>query len=480
MKSTIFLPACLCLGVCLSAMQMANAAVTRGPYLQNGTPSSVVVRWRTDAASDSVVNYGLAADALSQSSVGNLATTEHQVTLSGLQADTRYFYSIGHSGAVLAGDASYRFTTLPTGGSTKPARIWVLGDSGTANVNAAAVRDAYKAYTGSRGTDVWLMLGDNAYVNGTDAEYQAAVFDTYPELLRQSVVWSTMGNHDARSASAATQSGPYFDIFNLPASGEAGGLASGTEAYYSFDYGDIHFVCLDSHETDRSPGGAMLTWLEADLAATSRTWIIAFWHHPPYSKGSHDSDIEANLIEMRANALPILEAYGVDMVLSGHSHAYERSFLLNGHYGNSGSLTPAMILNGGDGREAGNGIYNKFQNGDESGAVYVVAGSSGQIGGGTLDHPAMFISLSQLGSMVLDVNETRIDAHFLTSVGAVADSFSIVKSNTVAADLNFDLIVDSLDLGLLMSHWGSSHAWADLNDDGTVDGNDLSTLLGSF
>jgi 3',5'-cyclic AMP phosphodiesterase CpdA len=65
----------------------------------------------------------------------------------------------------------------------------------------------------------------------------------------------------------------------------------------------------------------MLSWLEADLANTLQPWIIAFWHHPPYSRGSHDSDFEIELLEMRENALPLLEAGGVDLVLCGHSHA---------------------------------------------------------------------------------------------------------------------------------------------------------------
>jgi len=220
------------------------------------------------------------------------------------------------------------------------------------------VRDAYLNFTGSRHTDLWLMLGDNAYSDGTDSEYQTAVFDAtngYPTVLRKSVLWPTFGNHDGHSADSSSQSGPYYDIFTLPKSGEAGGVASGTEAYYSFNYANIHFVCLDSEESDRSPSGAMLTWLKADLAANTQQWLVAFWHAPPYSKGSHDSDSESELKEMRQYANPILESYGVDLVLSGHSHTYERSYLLDGHYGDSSTLTSSMIKDSGDGREDGSG-----------------------------------------------------------------------------------------------------------------------------
>ena len=103
----------------------------------------------------------------------------------------------------------------------------------------------------------------------------------------------------------------------------------------------------------------MLTWLQNDLASTTQPWVIAFFHHPPYSKGSHDSDTDIELKEMRQNALPILENAGVDLVLSGHSHSYERSFLIDGHYGTSSTFTSAMKKNGGSGREDGTGAYRK-------------------------------------------------------------------------------------------------------------------------
>jgi hypothetical protein len=347
--------------------------------------------------------------------------------------DTQYYYSIGTTSAVLDGDdADHFFVTAPLPGDSRPSRIWILGDSGTANTDAQNVASAYINYTGATHTDLWLMLGDNAYEDGTDGEYQAAVFDMYPSLLRKSVLWPTLGNHDGHSADSASQTGVYYDIFTLPAGGEAGGLSSGTEAYYSFDYANIHFICLDSHDSDRSVDGAMLSWLVQDIAQTSQEWIIAYWHHPPYSKGSHNSDTETQLIEMRENALPILEAGGVDLVLGGHSHSYERSFLLDGHYDVSGTLTPAMIVDGGDGRPAGFGAYKGIFNEADpyAGTVYAVAGASGKAkaGSGALDHPAMYLSLVELGSLVLDIDGNRLDATFIDDTGAVKDSFTIEKN----------------------------------------------------
>ncbi|MEO5895365.1 MAG: metallophosphoesterase [Vicinamibacterales bacterium] len=403
--------------------------VTRGPYLQTGTPASVIVRWRTDVATDSRVRFGTSAGVLTSAADNSALTTEHEVLVSGLQPATPYFYSVGTSQTALAGDTSYTFTTSPVTGTSRPTRIWVLGDSGTANANAAAVRDAYLNFTGARGTDLWLMLGDNAYETGTDAEFQSAVFNMYPTVLRQSALWPTLGNHDGQTADSATGAGPYYDIFTLPKNAEAGGIASGTEAYYSFDYGSIHFICLESFETNRAANGPMMTWLRNDVLATTQPWVVAFWHHPPYTKGSHNSDTETELIQMRENALPILEAAGVDLVLTGHSHSYERSFLIDGHYRLSSTFDATMKVDGGSGRTDGTGAYHKPGPGPQThaGAVYAVAGSSGQTSGGTLNHPAMFISINSLGSMVLDVDGSRLDARFLSSTGAVLDYFTIVK-----------------------------------------------------
>jgi acid phosphatase type 7 len=411
-----------------------SASVTRGPYLQIGTPNSTVVRWRTNIATDSRVSYGTTQGSLTSNAGNSVQTTEHEVALSGLSPATKYFYSVGSTSQVLAGnDATHFFVTSPAAGTSSPTRIWVLGDSGTANANAQAVRNAYLSFTGSTHTNLWLMLGDNAYETGTDSEYQAAVFNMYPTTLRQSVLWPTLGNHDTAHSSNPPASLPYFGMFTLPANAQAGGVASGTEKYYSFDYGNIHFICLDSMSSDRSASGPMATWLRADLASSARQWTIAFWHHPPYSKGSHNSDTESELVQMRQTFLPILEDAGVDLVLAGHSHSYERSYLIDGHYGISSTFTNAMKKDGGSGRADGTGAYGKptLGPGPREGAVYAVAGSSGQASGGLLNHPAMFISLNNLGSMVLDVNGNTLDAKFLRENGEVSDYFRIVKG-TVA------------------------------------------------
>ena len=473
----------LALGLLLSVGIAAAAApvVTRGPYLQLGTDDVLTFRWRTSTAVDSAVRIGPAPGQLAPKAAVPGTRTEHVVKVSGLLPDTLYYYAVGTASQVLAGDdAQHFFRTAPAPGARKPLRIWVIGDSGTAGTSPAAVRDAYVAATGGEPANLWLMLGDNAYDDGTDADYQDAVFEMFPAQLRTSVLWPTLGNHDASSTDSSTESGPYFDIFSLPRQAEAGGVASGTESYYSFDYANVHFIGLNSAEEELTVGAPMLEWLSDDLAATEQDWVIAFWHHPPYSKGSHDSDDASDsggrMTAMRTNVLPILEQGGVDLVLAGHSHSYERSFLLDGHYGISSTLIPDMLVDAGDGRIGGTGAYQKPSQGPAAheGAVYTVLGSSAQKDWGELDHPAMYKSLQVLGSLILEIEGDHLDGTFLDSQGVVRDYFTLVKHTAVPPTADFEALpkVGVAPLTVKLHDLSSTNAaaWAwDLDNDGDDD-----------
>jgi hypothetical protein len=401
--------------------------LSRGPYLQMSGPDRMLLRWRTFLPEDSRVQFGAAPGSLTTVVDDPTVTTEHSVMLTGLASDTVYYYSVGDSSRILAGDdADHWFHTSPDVGGTRPSRFWILGDCGSADGNQRAVRDAFLSYNGGPSADLVLLLGDNAYQNGEDGEYQAAVFDMYQETLRTSPMWSTRGNHENNTSD-------YYAMYDFPTAGELGGLASGSEAYYSFDFGNVHLICLDSDATSLSPTGAMATWVTADLAATAQPWIVVFFHHPPYTKGSHDSDnvgdSSGRMIDMRENFLPILEDGGVDLVFSGHSHAYERSFLIDGHYGMSYTFSAAHQADSGDGSTTGDGAYVKGF-GPHEGAVYTVAGSSGKTSSsGSLNHPAMQNSHRVLGSVVLDVNDDRLDVEFLTSTGQVLDEYTLTTAD---------------------------------------------------
>ena len=406
-----------------------SVATADGKFRRDTTHGALLVSTMTSLLTLSVSNGAL-----------NIASSDMIIPMDGgevgrkAKKPTRHF-AVGTTNVTFTGaDSNTFFITHPPIGVAKPVRAWVLGDPGTRKKEQYRVRDAYYQWNGYRTTDLWLMLGDNAYSSGKEEEYQGAVFNAYDAMLRKSVLWPCLGNHDAGSASSPVQSGVYYDLFTLPAQAQAGGVMSGTEAYYSWDYANIHFVSLDSSDSDWSEDGLMVRWLKADLEANKQDWLVAFCHHPPYTKGSHDSDkdkdSDARMRKMRQVVLPLLEQYGVDLMLTGHSHAYERSFLLDGAYSQSWNISDhANFKSSQDGRADGTGLYTKPTRGPapHEGAVYVVAGSSGQIGGGSLQHPAMCISLNVLGSLVLDFDGQRMDATFLDDKAVVRDYFTIQK-----------------------------------------------------
>jgi hypothetical protein len=452
-----------------ATMPLEAAQVIRGPYVQSAAADRMTVCWRTDVASTSELSYGLAADTLAVPEVQSGTRTDHAVTVTGLQPATRYYYRVQgtpDSGTpVNVGGSGYWFKTAPTLGTPAPIRIWTIGDSGYSNYDSVLSFNAYQSATAQQGktTDVFMMLGDNAYGIGTDAEYQNAVFTRYASLLKNAPLWSAFGNHDSYSSTLPDFLGPvpYDSIFRFPTSGECGGVPSGSERYYSFDHGNVHFICLDTNTTgyyDDVPGGnfGMVDWLKADLENCSADWIIAFMHQGPYTKGkSHDSDVSWWMRKTRDYVVPILESYGADLVLHGHSHVYERSGLINGHYGMSPTFNPATMAkwpgNGSDlgavsaagtfiqGSAAAGGPYQKPTALANAGCVYSVVGASSSaqawVGGSTAlvnptPHPAHIVSLSLIGSMVIDIQDNQLKAQYLDATGAVRDDFTILKGAT--------------------------------------------------
>src|SRR5690606_29719012 len=160
-------------------------------------PTTMVVRWRTDLPSDTTLRFGLSETNLSTTISLSGSVTDHEIKIQNLQPDRKYYYSIGSSTAVLAGPGSnYYFVTSPPVRSRRSIRLWVIGDSGENNPASQQVRDAYLSFAGSRLSDVWLMLGDNAYLVGSDLEYTNALFNLFPTILRNTVLWTSPGNHD--------------------------------------------------------------------------------------------------------------------------------------------------------------------------------------------------------------------------------------------------------------------------------------------
>ena len=175
----------------------------------------------------------------------------------------------------------------------------------------------------------------------------------------------------------------------------------------------------------------MAEWLREDLHQTDSDWLIAFWHHPPYTKGSHDSDVEGQLIEMRQEIVPILEARGVDVVLTGHSHIYERSMLMDGAYATP-TVAEGVILDDGDGNPTGDGAYRKSAGlNPHEGTIQIVAGHGGAGVSRKGTMPVMREIVVENGSVILDLDGDTLVGHMINRKGVIRDVFSIVKKGKV-------------------------------------------------
>lgn len=422
--------------------------ITRAPYVQLATESSQVVVWRTDGEIKPVVRIGRSMDELDLPEVKILVkrglhlspagapkgTVQYEAYITDLTPDTTYYYALYHGDQrVTPSDKSYHFKTHPKIGAKTPTKFWIVGDSGTGGREQKLVHEGMKKYQGGEKLDGYLHVGDMAYGSGTDKEFSNKFFPMYDETLRNTVCWASMGNHEGKSSSGETGIGPYYDAYVLPSMAEAGGVPSGTETYYSFDYANVHFICLNSHDLDRSPTAAMAQWLKADLEKTKADWLVAFFHHPPYTKGSHDSDKEEQLIEMRENIMPILESGGVDVVFSGHSHIYERSMLIDGAY-QTPSVNKGVVLDDGDGnpRVGGDGSYKKSGGlAANNGSIQVVAGH----GGTGLRRKANHVLMSQIimmhGSVIMETKGNQLSLKMISYHGEEEDYCVIEKGGKV-------------------------------------------------
>ena len=403
----------------------------RAPYFQKQAADGISVLWNTAESETGVLRYGLSPDKLDVELKEDIAGEAHELRLTGLQTGQRYYYAVGNTTVMnYGGSKNDWFMTAPETGVDTAVRLWVIGDSGQPGKIAWAVRDAMKVWVddnsreGKPYLDQWLTLGDNAYRSGSDQQFRFGFFDSYSSVLNNIAPWPGYGNHDSRRRA-------FFKIFSLPEQAESGGVASGTENYYSFDYANIHTVMLDSQDSDRDSDGEMLNWLKRDLEAykvSAQDWLIVVFHHPPYTKGSHNSDNEGDsggrMADMRQTVLPVLEQYGADLVMSGHSHVYERSYLMDCHYGDSSQFSDKNIVSHG---AEGNDIDFVKSKGAHSGTVYVVAGASAKVDRGPINHPAMAISMMKAGSLLIDIEGNHLVARYIGADAEVEDEFTIEK-----------------------------------------------------
>lgn len=427
-------------GLCLFLFFISNslsAQITRKPYLQIHTPKSIMVRWNTSNSDTGRVHYGLTADALINIAVESDTGTFHKVTISGLTPATKYYYSID----TLSGSDEQYFITSPVSGSRGKTRIWVISDFGQTdeddNVERMKTVNRWKIFNGENyHSDFILSLGDQTE-NDIQEELQQTFYNLLEPILLNSPLFTIEGNHDNYDGLVN-----YKATFSVPSNGEAGGYSSNSQDYYSFDYANIHFVMLSTEIDDID--GQQLSWLRNDLQNIDEDktdWLIACLHRPFHSGGYHPTNISSTAQEQRDYWLKELENYGVDLILQGHNAIYERSFLLNNLIGPTTDLTDANIIDGGNGREDGDGAYFKGSGiNPNQGTIFIEVAPGGDAVNNNAHYPIFSYAYSGTaieGSVVLDVDSTnRLDAYFLcnrpnTDSSYLWDYFTIIKSDTV-------------------------------------------------
>lgn len=288
--------------------------LVRFPYLQQVSTDSAKVLWtsRTRGAHSvqvtrpngtAVGTFGAVLDETAHPT----GAFQYVADLTGLDAAEVYCYSLVREGLVLGGPLGFR--TAPRPNDQAPVSFVAFGDSGLASVD----QDAVFAQMQGVPFDLALGTGDMAYGSGTLEQLEQTFFAVYEPMLASIALYPTPGNHDYKTADAA----PFREVFALPDNGGP----SNAERRYSFDWGDVHFVSIDRQALNEEQAA----WLAWDLERNDRPWTIVFTHQSPYSSGEHGSSMA-----FRQLFSPILEQHGVQLVLAGHDHDYERSEVING------------------------------------------------------------------------------------------------------------------------------------------------------
>lgn len=369
----------------LTASVAQAAPLTRAPYLQLVGPDTATVAFRLGADCTPEVQYSIQG-ATPQAARSNTKGRVHAVELTGLKPGTEYSYVVDACGNRTA---SKKFRTAPAPG-TRLVHFTAMGDFGTGGNAQQEVAASMLA----RRPDLFIAMGDNAYSSGTEAEIQSNLFIPMADLLSEVPFFAVAGNHEY----VTNQSQPYLDNLYLPTS------PSGGERYYSFDWGHVHFVGLDSScaiglaSKERCTLAAQKEWLAKDLAESQADWKVVYFHHPPWSSGEHGSQLV-----MRREFGPLFEQYGVDLVLTGHDHNYERSHPMKG---------AAMAPSG------------------TRGIPYLVVGGGGASLRGFPSQAPEWSALrnnKDFGFLDVTVNEGNLTAQLVTPTGKVADSFKLTK-----------------------------------------------------
>jgi hypothetical protein len=322
--------------------EQGRLALVRAPYLQQVTHDSALLLFTSRDKKPVTIDVTLpdgkhVTSALSgrDASARPKGASQALAQINGLAPRTEYCYQLRGLTEPAA------FVTAPLPGAGVPVRFVVFGDSGDGGSGQRAVLEQI----GRVPFDLVLHTGDVAYTDGRLDQLEDYFFGVYAPLLKSIPFYPASGNHDYRTQQAA----PFLEVFALPRNGDP----SDPERYYSYDWGDVHFVVLDTERISTE----QLTWLDADLASSALPWKVVYGHKPPFSSGAHGSSLS-----VRSSFVPILERHAVPLMLSGHEHSYERTLPLRG---------VTYVVTGGGGRSARDVGRSEFTAHSESALHFV-------------------------------------------------------------------------------------------------------------
>jgi hypothetical protein len=307
----------------LAAELVANFA--RGPFVQNVLSDRAQVIWKTPVPADTKLDWGTNGALVNVVVDTNLVIT-HVVTLTNLSADSAYSYRVSSSdGGEPVTSAVESFHTLKASG---PVRFVVLGDSGGDTVGQYQIAQVIK----ETAPDLVLHVGDVIYPSFETNRADLRCLSVYQPHMKSTPYFFAFGNHDLYSGDSG-----FLETFYLPTNS-----ATGTEHFYSFDHGDVHFCALFVPQRAQDAlypnyyldtGTAQYRWLTNDLATSAKPWKILFFHIPVNTSGPHRFDSNGGVydrLDLQRILLPIARQYGVQLILNGHDHAFERFEPMNG------------------------------------------------------------------------------------------------------------------------------------------------------
>ena len=274
--------------------------IVRGPLVQQVDQSSARITWQTSIAAPSELQY--TAGGTTTSVTDPVARTNHAVLIDGLLAGASISYTISYPTSTKTG--SFR-TCGAVGDASKFALVGDFGGGGTPEKDIATHIAAY-------GSDAIISVGDNVYPAGEDVDFPAKFFTPYASAFAGASFWTAFGNHEVYDPGAAAT--------------HANLTQPGNESVFSFDCSSVHVLVLNT-EIPFGPGSPQYAFAQTDLASATAPWRIVVMHRPPYSSSTLPS---FGAIDVRNALTPLFEQFGVQLVVTGHSHNYERTSAING------------------------------------------------------------------------------------------------------------------------------------------------------